>query len=116
MFTPNVGYPVTSDPNVARVFEETLALCHDIDSRVQALRLGIAQAVPSLAPHVLSSIRSPIATPFGLGSPLNFGFVNPYSPLGQFAPSPYVGIPSGVPSAWPNMTPLPTLGLGFRGF
>ncbi len=81
MYTHSGSY-LNIDPNVGRLLEETLAICNDVDQRIQALRVGIAHAYPPLAPVALSG---------GLGVRGNFGVnssVNPFTgaPIGVSLP------------------------------
>jgi hypothetical protein len=79
------------DPNFNRVIEDTLNIVNDVDQRLQSLRVGLAQAVPHLAPAILGrqgtpftgnigtpGLMAPTANPFGqvptMGIPPQMGF------------------------------------------
>jgi len=91
-YLPSYGY--VADPNVNRIIEDTVQIVNDVDTRLQALKVGIAQAFPHLAPTIAAQdiqsrlLASRIANP-GFGAP---------------GVSPFVG--SGLPTISPFGTPL----------
>jgi hypothetical protein len=90
---PTAGIP-NLDPNVSRAIEETLAVVQDVETRLQALKLGLSQAIPQLAPTLFAR---EIALASTLGRP-----TLPTLPTLGF--NPYAGIP---PQAVPQQTILP---------
>lgn len=90
----SLGYP-TNDPNVNRVIEETVSLVSDVDQRLQALKLGIAQCLPQLVPAL-------IARDAALAQALRYGAI-------PGAASPWTtASPFSVPSLLPTISALPT--------
>lgn len=86
------------DPNTSRLIEETAAVVNDVDQRLTALKVGLSQALPHLAPVLLwkeqLALSNPIArtqAPGAFGSPMTGGFGSPFSGQGGF------GSPFGSP-------------------
>ncbi|HVL88443.1 MAG TPA: hypothetical protein VM681_10650 [Candidatus Thermoplasmatota archaeon] len=114
---PSYGYG--SDANVNRLIEDTVQIVNDVDTRLQALKIGIAQAFPHLAPHIAASeiqsrmLAARIATPFGapgvfapgtLGSPMSafspLSGLSPFASASPFVANPYLGSIASTP--WAN--------------
>jgi hypothetical protein len=116
-----------NDPNLNRMIEETVAILNDVDQRLAALKIGIAQAVPHLAPAILAretnpivaqrlaTTLSPYAQPFGQVPP--FGQISPFGsqlppfvpqPFGQASPFANVPTPFGSPFGVPTLSPFAT--------
>jgi hypothetical protein len=113
MYQQSLGYP-TSDPNVNRAIEETVAIVSDIDQRVQALKIGICQALPSLAPAFFA--KDPytgqlVNRNLALGTTMvpQFGaptFASPYSAISPL---------STLPTAF-GVNPLAASAIGINPF
>lgn len=108
------SYP-TNDPNTNRAIEMTVALANDVhhqirqlDARVQGLKVGIAQAFPTLAPALVPTTPQGIfgGLPQPLGSFAPNAFPSPFTAPGLSYPQPFA-VPQAPSSIYAS--PFPSI-------
>lgn len=124
MYTNSLGSVPGMDANVARALEETVSVVQDVEHRLQALKLGLSQAIPQIAPALLwrdlnsatigrPNAVSPLAAQLLQGYPSQVPMGTPFG-----VQAPFLGVHHGLPHLsghFPQQLLQQQVPLGFGG-